>query len=153
MSYTVLLFVHSWWRWVVLVTLAMAVALGGWRWARRAPWTIASKRAALLAMLALDLQLVLGLLLYLGVSPFTRLAMEDVSSAVKDPHLRFWLFEHGPTMIVAIALAHVGNVRIRGASDAATKHRRLTIHLALALALVLVAVPWPGRVTGRPLWR
>ena len=69
--YSLVLFLHSWWRWVVLLLLLAAVARAvSGRLAGRT-WTGSDRRANLLATIALDLQLLMGLLLYLFLSPFT----------------------------------------------------------------------------------
>ena len=50
-------------------------------------------------MIALDLQMLLGLLLYGMLSPFTRQAMQDFGAAMRDSTLRFWAVEHLTMML------------------------------------------------------
>jgi hypothetical protein len=85
---------HSLNRWVVLVALATAVirALRGWR--TRAAWTQRDDRAGRLASGAIDFQMLLGLLLYVFFSPYTRSGFRDIAAALADETLRFWLVEH-----------------------------------------------------------
>ncbi len=150
MGYVTVLAVHSLFRWVVVVALLARV--GRALQARKGAFTPIDKRLGLIAMIAMDLQLLLGLALFFGLSPAVSAAEMDVGAAMKDPYLRFWLVEHGPTMLIAIVLAHVGNVRVRKAADDAAKHKQALIFFGIALVLVLVAMPWPFRpVVGRPL--
>lgn len=46
------------------------------------------------------------------LSPYTRVGRVDLAAAVTDRVLQFWTVEHGPTMLVAVALVHNGRVRI-----------------------------------------
>ena len=145
-----LLVIHSLLRWVVIATGLAAAGRGiaGWGSDRRSPGDARSGRWFIIA---LDLQFVIGLALYLWFSPTVRAATTDVGAAMGDSRLRFFLVEHALGMIVAIALAHIGSVRIRKASDARKQHRTAAIFFGLALLLVLLSIPWPGMPAARPL--
>ena len=117
------------------------------------PWTAADNRAGLWFTIALDLQLLAGLWLYLAVSPLTQAAMENVAAAMRDPGLRFWSVEHPFGMVIALVLAHVGRVRIRKAADDASRHKVAAILFALAMAVILLSSPWPGTPNARPWFR
>ena len=148
--YGIVLNIHSWLRWVVIFAALWAImraALAG-----RRPWTPADDRSTRLFILSLDVQLLLGLLLYFVLSPFTRQAMGDFGAAMKVPGLRFFAVEHVFGMVIAVALAHVGAAKIRKASSD-RKHRLALIFFILALIAVLVSIPWPGMPAGRPLFR
>ena len=147
--YPILLAVHSLLRWVVLAAGGAAVlrALGGGR-----SWSAADDRAGLWFVVAMDLQFVLGLLLYVGVSPITKVAFADFGGAMASSMLRFWAVEHLAVMLIAIALVHIGRVRIRKA-DASRRRRLALIFYGLAMVVVLASIPWPGMPAARPLLR
>ena len=149
--YSLVLNVHSWMRWVVIATclwsILRAVMAGG------RPWTPADARASRLFMLTLDIQVLLGLLLYLVLSPFTRQALGDIGAAMKVSALRFFLVEHLFGMLIAVALTHVGIAKIRRASGDARRHRTALIFFSLALLAIFASIPWPGMPAGRPLFR
>lgn len=148
--YTATLTVHSWLRWAVLIAGLIAVvrtATAGGR-----PWTPADDRAIRWFTLVLDVQVLLGLLLYFVLSPFTREALSGFGAAMKNSGLRFWAVEHTFGMIVGVALAHIGAVKVRKASSL-RKHRTAAIFCGLALLAILVSIPWPGMPSGRPLFR
>ncbi len=149
--YDIVLSAHSWLRWgVVLVGfLTVLRAIGGWQ--QRKPWTTGDERMGLLFMIALDLQVVLGLLLYFVYSPYTALAMDDFGNAMRSPDLRFWAVEHVFGALVGVALLHVGRARVKKTADPLRKHRTTAIFFALALIALLVAIPWPGTPHARPL--
>ena len=104
-------------------------------------------------MTALDLQMLLGLLLYLVVSPNMRPILLNLGAAMKDPALRFWAVEHTATMFAAIVLAHAGRVLARKAATPDAKRTRLIVCFGIAAMLIMLGMPWPGRAGGRPLFR
>ena len=153
MTYALVLAIHSLLRWVVLGVgiFALVRAAGGHR-ARR-PWTAADDRAGLWFVVAMDVQFLLGLLLYAALSPMTRVAFADFGAAMANSTLRFWAVEHLFGMVVAVALVHVGRVRARKTADTVRRHRVALLFFGLALAAVLLTIPWPGMPAGRPLFR
>jgi hypothetical protein len=113
--YSLVLVLHSWIRWVALVAgLAATVTSFTDR-----PQTSGQSRAdlwGLVFMAVLDLQMLLGLLLYLVLSPFTAEAFKDFGAAMKNSGLRFFAVEHLALMLTAVVLAHVGRVLARKAT-------------------------------------
>lgn len=101
----------------------------------------------------LDIQFLVGLGLYAFLSPFTKIAFQNFAGAMTNPNLRFWAVEHIAGMIVGIALAHIGRVKVRKASTDVRKHLMVTIFFGLALVAIIGSIPWPGETVGRPLIR
>jgi hypothetical protein len=149
--YSALLAIHSLLRWVVILTGLAAAGRGVAGWGGRA-WTRADDRSGLFFITALDLQFVIGLLLYVVFSPTVGVAMSNPGAAMRDSAMRFFLVEHAVGMIGALALAHIGRVRIRKAAEGGRRHRAAAVFFGLALVLILLSVPWPGMPAGRPLW-
>lgn len=147
--YGTVLMVHSWMRWVAIIA-GIGATLGALR-------SRGDDRGAdlwaLVFMTTLDVQLLLGLLLYLVVSPNMLMIREHFAEAMKIPQLRFWAVEHAGAMLVAVVLAHVGRVLVRRASNAPARRTRRLACVGLATILIIAATPWPGRVYGRPLLR
>ena len=146
------LWLHSWLRWAVLVTglVAWLRAVGG-KTARR-PWTPQDELWGLLLTVSVDLQFVVGLVLYI-LSPITRLGLRNFAAAMQINVARFFTIEHVIGMIVAIALVHIGRVKIRKAADPDRKHRLAMVLYGIALVLMIVSIPWPGLPVARPLFR
>jgi hypothetical protein len=149
--YTSILTLHSWIRWLALVAV-VGTTLAALRGKTDGPSSLAD-RWGMIAMMALDLQLLLGLLLYFVVSPNMKAILDNFGGAMKDPALRFWAVEHITAMFAAIALAHVGRVLARKAASPAAKRSRLLICFGLATILIFAGMPWPGRPGGRALLR
>jgi len=149
--YSGVLVVHSWLRWLALVAV-VGVTLAAVRNQVQGERSVAD-RWGLTAMMALDLQMLLGLVLYLALSPFTTEALQDFSAAMRNPGLRFWAVEHSSSMLAAVILAHVGRAIARKAPNAASKRTRLLVCFGLATLLIMLGMPWPGMANGRPLFR
>jgi hypothetical protein len=148
--YAVLLTMHAWVRWAVVLTGLVAVLRAG---AVRPVWTRADTRVARLFVGAVDLQMSLGLILYLAVSPFTQAAFARFSLAMHDRVLRFWAVEHITGMLVAVTLVHIGHVRSRQLTDPAARHRAVLRWFTAGLAVIFITMPWPFLPYGRPLLR
>src|SRR4051812_7767533 len=149
--YTTVLVLHSWVRWAALVA-AVGTTLAALR-GKVAGSNSLADRWGMIAMMALDTQMLLGLLLYFVLSPNTKAIMENFGAAMKDPALRFWAVEHTVAMFAAIALAHVGRVLARKATSPEAKRMRLLICFGVSTLLIILGMPWPGRPGGRALFR
>jgi hypothetical protein len=140
-------------RWAVLLAglIAAGRAITGWLSGR--PWAAADDRAGQWFIRTLDVQILLGLLLYFVLSPFTTMAFRDFGGAMRDSGLRFWTVEHTFGMLVGIGIAHVGRARIRKSPNDPRRHRVAAIAFTLALIAMIVSIPWPGMPNGRPIFR
>ena len=119
--YPAVLTIHSWLRWAALLLGAVAT-INAFRRRADTAERPRGQRWDWVFMLALDLQVLVGLLLYFGLSPFTREAMSHMETALRDPGLRFWAFTHVATMIVALVAVRAGRVFAMG--EATSRARR-----------------------------
>ncbi len=151
--YNAALTTHSWLRWAVLVLglLAIARALAGHMSGR--PWSQADDRTARFFTTSLDVQMLLGVVLYFALSSITSEGMRDMGAAMGSAGMRFWTVEHPFGMLLGLALAHVGRARIRKTADAMRRHRVALIFFTLSMLVILATIPWPARTFGRPLFR
>ena len=146
--YSIFLIIHSWLRWIALAAGvgATAAATGSSPGAR-------GEKAGLFFIIAMDLQMLTGLLLYAFISPNTRAMFQNFGAAMRDPEARFWAVEHITMMIAAVALAHIGRVLARKAKTPAAARTRQLICFGLSTLLMIAGTPWPGTRAGRPLFR
>jgi hypothetical protein len=151
-GYGVLRLAHGDWRWVVLGCALWALVRAADGVARRRSWRPGDERAALAFVAALDVQLLLGLVLYFGFSPFASAMRHAFAATMKDAGTRFFAVEHETAMLLAVAAAHVGRVRARRA-DPTRRHRLMLLTLLVFFAIVAWAIPWPWRRFGRPWLR
>lgn len=151
--YALVLMLHSWIRWIVVLA-ALAVVLRAASGLRaRKLWGASDDRGLLILTIVFDIQVLLGLILYVGLSPVIGVAFQNIGAAMRNGAVRFFLVEHMFGMLVAIALAHVGRVKVRRASDARTKHRLALSFVLLSLIVLILSIPWPGTAPDRPLFR
>ena len=151
--YSAVLLLHSWVRWVIVIAGVLAVARAVIGMSGGKPWTKDDDRGTLLFTIALDVQMLVGLILYVALSPVTRTAFADMAAAMRNPALRFWVAEHFVGMIMALALAHVGRVVIRRKAQADDKHRLAALFMGVAMIVILLSAPWPWGSIPRPLFR
>ncbi len=139
-----MLTIHSLLRWVVLVLLVMAT-VQAWRgWQSKGTWTESSKRLGLFTMISMDIQLLVGFIVFVG-SDLVKSATSNMGEAMRNPVLRFFTVEHTAMMLVAIALVHVGFAKAKRGADDAQRFKAMAIFFALALVVVVAAIPWPFR--------
>jgi hypothetical protein len=149
--YSLVIVLHSLLRWaIVFIGIAAVVrALVGWFGNKH--WTPGDERTGRSFAIAMDVQFLLGLLLYLGLSPVTTGAFRNMGGAMQNSAVRFFVAEHPVMALLALVLAHIGVARARKAATPQGKHKAAAIFFLIALVLVFLAVPWPGSSHGRPL--
>ncbi len=140
--YLLVLAAHSLVRWAVLGAAAWATlaALGGLR--GRRIWTRKARVPGIVLAAVADVQLLLGLSLWLGLSPHA------VTAAGRSG---YWTFLHPLLGLVVVALVHVGSVRVRRMLDDGSRWSTAARFYGAALVVALLAVPWPIAGMGRPL--
>jgi hypothetical protein len=149
-EYGVVLYVHSLIRWAVLAAGFYAAARA-WRGRlRKEPWLTGDTRAGRMFITLLDVQLLVGIVLYAFFSPIVKGLSVAADVTIGSRGGRFWIFEHPISAIIAIALAHVGFMKAKQGGEAA--HRDASLFYTLALLVVLAALPWPIFSYGRALW-
>jgi len=141
-AYDILLVLHNLVRWLVLIAgiLAAVRAIVGWIGSRA--WGATDRQLGLLFTISLDIQVLIGLLLYFIFSPWTTPYFSDFGAAMGNDQARFFLVEHSALMLVALALAHVGRAQSKKATPDLNKHKRAAIFFTLAMIAILLAIPW-----------
>jgi hypothetical protein len=127
---------HSIWQWAILVFAGLVAlkALIGWQ--GKQTYTVLDDRIGMVLTIALDLQFLLGLLLWL----FGPINFRQLSSAMGNDALRFYLLEHNVIYLIALVLAHIGRGRARKATDGVAKHRASFIFFALSFVFILAII-------------
>lgn len=152
MYYSMLVF-HSWWRWAVVLLLLLAFLRSTIAWIFNSSYKREDRLLGIFLLGSTHLQFLLGLILYFGLSPFVKTAMQHFSLAMKDPGLRFWLVEHSLMMLILVLFVHVGHIAVKKTIYDRQKHKRRALFTGLALLTVAVGIPWPGTKNARPLIR
>ncbi|MCO6452114.1 MAG: hypothetical protein J5I90_15135 [Caldilineales bacterium] len=140
--YEITLTLHSLIRWLVLIFLIASFVDGLWGWFGKREWQKRDDQLGMLSTITLDVQVLLGLLLYFVLSPITTSSFSNFGQAMGNGDIRFFLVEHFVIMIIAVVVAHMGRSRARKAATALSKFRNAAIFYGVALLLVLAAIPW-----------
>jgi hypothetical protein len=141
--YDILRSAHSGLRWLVLVTLVIAIVnsigktKGGITFAKK------DKRKALFALIFTHIQLLMGLALFF-ISP--KVVIDAAS--MKDAIMRFFLVEHSVMMLLAVILITIGYSKAKRIAMDGKKFKTILIYYGLGLLLILAAIPWPFRALG-----
>jgi membrane protein DedA with SNARE-associated domain len=151
MPYFFLKDAHSLLRWIVLLACLWALLRVWSGFFGRSEWTKKDQTAGLIFTSLLNLQLILGLLLY-GISPLTRSALSNFAGAMKDSVLRFYTVEHLAGMLLAVVVAQVGYSISKRATTDRGKFLRAAIFYSIAAVVILASIPWPFMKYGRPLF-
>jgi hypothetical protein len=137
--YASLLHAHSLLRWLVLASALTALVVLAQAWRQRT-FTSAHRAVMLIYVASLDFMLLLGLGLYM-TSPLVHAGLANMGLAMKVPELRRFVVEHPFTMVIAIALAHVGNAKAKKA-PLARRGRVAFVYVAVSLVAILLGMPW-----------
>lgn len=140
--YTGFLHLHDTLRWLLLLSLVVTLIKYLVGWMGNQPWKKSDNVLGIVVTSLMDLQLLIGLVLYFFLSPITKLAMSDFGAAMKDSGLRFYAVEHFLMMLIAVILVHIGRAKSKKAKTDLGKFRIATIFYLCALVLILVAIPW-----------
>jgi hypothetical protein len=147
-----LLVLHNLLRWVVIVMAILAVGNAYWGWFGKRTWTDRDRKLGSFFAISLDIQLLVGLLVYFLGGYFSRL-FSDFGNVMSNSMLRFFGVEHFLLMLVAIVIVHIGSARARKAEGDVNKFRTAAIWFTLGIILILIAIPWPFSANARPWFR
>jgi len=146
--YPLVLTLHNAWRWICLIGVLGAFGLALQGWLSRKAWTTLNTRAVSIGVIVMDVQLILGLALYLGLSPLSRALFTDFTAAMQARETRFFGMEHSLLMVLAVGAVHLGKLSIRHQTAEVAKHRTVALWYSASLLLMLAGIPW-----WRPLLR
>ncbi|MBJ6111731.1 hypothetical protein JAO73_22100 [Hymenobacter sp. BT523] len=150
--YQILLSLHSWSRWFVVIFGLIAVYRAFVGYSGRRPFVSADNGMSAAFSGFMWLQVLIGLGLYFGLSPWGLKAMKE-AGAMQDPTKRFFGMEHVAVMILAAIVAQVGRIAVKKTADSTQKHRKALLYFGVALLLVLLMIPWGIWNPERPLFR
>jgi hypothetical protein len=130
--YTFMLMAHSGWRYIALLLLVIAIVKFAVGWIQGSTWTDLDKRIGLFTVIGVDIQLLLGLILW-GVG-------FGVISNADSRYFSMRYMEHPFIMVIAIAVMHIGWSRARKAGSNIGIFRTATITFVVTGLLVAVGV-------------
>lgn len=150
--HTIVLFAHSWTRWILLLLAIILVLRSVAGLVSSNPYKELDKKLGLAFFWALNIQFLLGIALFAGVSPLVRTAFSDMGAAMSNGAVRFFIAEHFVTALLAIGAGHFGISKAKKALEDRKKHMFMLIGSGLCLALMMALIPWPNLPYGRALF-
>ena len=128
---------HSGWAYLALLILVVAVVNSLIGMFSKKEFTSNDKKIALFALIAIHIQLLVGLILYF-VSPLGFASLGQMS----DKALRLTSLEHPLINIIGITLITIGWVKHKKLTMSESKFKTFSIYYGLGLVLILSRVPW-----------
>ena len=151
--YSILIFLHSLMRWLVLVSLVYAVycAFTGYKQHR----SFSKKDNAVRHWTATiaHMQLGIGILLYVK-SPVISYFWHNKVDATGDLQVSFFAVIHLLLMLAAIVCITIGSAMAKRKATDHLKFRTMLYWFVFALVLIFIAIPWPfSPLVARPYLR
>lgn len=148
----IVLTLHDLFRWLVLIFAVWTLVSAISGLISRRKYRSGDSRANFFFMLGMDIQVLIGFILYFNNFWFERL--KHLGDNMKDPLLRFFTLEHWLLMLIAWVLVHIGRISVKKADTPRKKFKKTLIYFGLALLIILSAIPWPFRdAVARPWFR
>ena len=139
--YAVLKTVHSYWAFLVIITLTFIVINSIISKFSGRAFNTKDLRISLYGLIFSHIQVLIGLILYF-VSPwfdqFSQLGM----SIMKNAESRLYLIEHPLINLIAILLITLGWSLHKRQSDSSKKFLRIGLFYGLGLIFLLSRIPW-----------
>ncbi|HET9930023.1 MAG TPA: cytochrome c [Polyangiaceae bacterium] len=151
--YKTFLWTHSYLRWLIVIATAILIVATARGWRRGSKFSTPHERLQRAVLGLVDTQFLLGLALFLWLSPISKGFFTAPAIGMKDSALRFFGMEHPLGMLLAIGVLHGMHRRSRLAPSDAVRHRRACLGAVSFLVLAVASIPWPGTAHGRPLFR
>lgn len=134
-AYSFFRYLHSGFRYIVLLLLLLAIIRAWADWLGKKPYSEGNRKLNLFTLISAHTQLLIGLVLYF-LSPFVQFA----AGVMKDNTLRYWTVEHITAMVIAIILITIGHSKSKKAVMAENKHKAIAIFYTLALVIIVVTI-------------
>lgn len=133
-----MLILHSYWAYLVLTLLVIAVVNSFSGLTSKATFKAKDRKIALFTLIAAHIQLILGLGWYF-MSPWYKSLKEN---GMGDAETRLMAVEHPLIMVIAIVLITVGFSKHKKKLEDGQKFKTLAIFYTIALILILSRIPW-----------
>jgi cytochrome bd-type quinol oxidase subunit 2 len=139
--YEVILNVHSYWAYLVLLVLIIVTGNALIKVFGDKEYEAKDFRISLFALIVSHIQLLIGLVLYF-VSPRFELWSQLGGEVMKNSSARLYLVEHPLVNIIAVALITIGYSKHKKKLTSPAKLKTIAIFYTIALLLLLSRIPW-----------
>lgn len=151
--YLSLLFFHSFFRWLVLVSLLYAIFSAYRGYTTNRAFSVTDNSVRHWTATIAHVQLVLGFTLYLN-SPIISYFFANFKQEIRRIDLAFFGIVHSLFMLTAIVVITIGSALAKRRSTDREKFRTMLVWFSVALVLIFLAIPWPfSPFVNRPYFR
>jgi ABC-type Na+ efflux pump permease subunit len=150
--YSLLLFLHSFLRWLVLGSLAYSIYIAYMGKSRKLAFSASDNKWRHWTATISHVQLLLGMAMYVQ-SPVVMFKLLDNPNKLLNEQTFFRYFHIG-MMLLAVVLVTIGSAKAKRQKTDQQKFDTMLVWFCLALMVILIAIPWPfSPLTSRPYIR
>ncbi|RKR82901.1 hypothetical protein BDD43_3094 [Mucilaginibacter gracilis] len=147
-----LLFLHSFWRWLVLGSLIYSIYISYKGKTNKLVFSSAANKWRHWTATIAHIQLMLGMAIYVQ-SPIVMYQIADNPNKLFNEQ-SFFRYFHISMMLFAVVLITVGSAKAKRQIKDAEKFGTMLTWFSLALLVIFIAIPWPfSPLTSRPFAR
>lgn len=151
--YIIILRLHSFLRWLVLITLLYAIFRSFTGWMLKKSFSRFDNTVRHGTATVAHIQLILGITLYY-ISPIVSYFLHHFKDAVHQRQIRFFGMEHSSMMLIAVIMITIGSSKARRQAADCSKFKTIAIWYTIALLIILFSIPWPfSPLISRPYLR
>lgn len=151
--YQTLTFLHSTFRWLVLLSLLYAVFRAYRGYFSQKVFSKTDNSVRHWTATIAHIQLVLGITLY-SQSPIVKYFWKNFNEAKESLDLLFFGLIHIFLMLFSIILITIGSAVSKRKTSDKEKFKTILIYFVLALFIIFIAIPWPfSPLANRPYFR
>lgn len=151
--YQSLTFLHSTLRWLVLISLLIAIYRAGKGYFRNAVFTKSDNAVRHWTATIAHIQLLAGMALY-SQSPVIKYFWKNFSTAKETFDLLFFGLIHSLLMFTAIIVITIGSAMAKRKATDRERFKTMLTWYAIALLIIFLAIPWPfSPFANRPYFR
>ena len=130
--------IHSFLRWIVLILLLAAIIKSLSGLLSKRAYAPSDNKISLFLLISAHTQLLVGLALY-----FMSSKVMFNSGTMQNNIARFFTVEHSTMMLIAIALITIGRISSKKAVSDTAKFKKAFWFFLIALLVIFAAIPWP----------
>lgn len=147
--FTGLVHLHSSMRYLIILAAIWTLIQLGSGWIRKRRFRPADKRPGLFFLILMDLQLLVGLIVYF-FNPhgwgWSSIRAYGMSGVMRETATRFFAIEHAVAMIIALILVHVAySITKKTNQSDKTRFGKAFCLFLIAFLFILSFIPWPFR--------
>jgi len=151
--YPALIFLHSLFRWLVVISLAYAIYRAFRGYVTRRPFSKTDNAVRHWTATIAHVQLLIGMTLYTQ-SPVIQYFWKHFRTAGRELEMSFYGLIHIFIMLTAIALLTVGSALAKRKPTDQERFRTMFTWFLIAFILIFIAIPWPfSPLSHRPYLR